>query len=350
MNPDTLRDLPKALLHDHLDGGLRVDTVLDLAAETGYDGLPETDADRLAEWFDQKRARSMAHYLKAFEQTIAVMQTAPALERVAYEAVLDHAADGVVYAELRFGPMLHLRRGLAPPDVVAAVLAGVDAGCRETGLEAGVILTALRTARDSEQVASLALDFRDRGVVGFDLAGNEAGYPADAHLAACRTAREGNLGLTIHAAENDGPDSLWRAWARCGAQRIGHGVRIVQDTVRRDGEIVELGSLAAAVRDRRLPLEVAVTSNVDTGFVPDVASHPVGALYRAGFAITINTDDRLMSRTSLTAEFQKVVEHHGFGIAELSTITEQALLAGFRDWPTRRRLLEDVVRPAYAAH
>ncbi len=347
MDFDTLRRLPKAVLHDHLDGGLRVQTVLELADAAGYEGLPETDPDRLADWFHQEGSASLAHYLEAFTHTVAVMQTAPALERVAYEAVVDLADDGVVYAELRFGPRLHLQGDLDPDDVAKAVLGGVAAGASETGMEVGVIFAALRTADDSEMVARLALDHQDHGVVGFDLAGNEAGHPPDAHLGACYDAREGGLGLTIHAAEAAGPDSLWRAWARCGAQRIGHGVRIADDTVMEAGEIVALGRLAESVRDRRLPLEVAVLSNVDTGVCPDAASHPIGALYRAGFNVTVNTDNRLMSRTSMTKEFATVVEHHGFGLAELGAVTEAALVAGFGDWPTRRRLIEEVVRPAY---
>jgi adenosine deaminase len=186
-------------------------------------------------------------------------------------------------------------------------------------------------------------------VVGFDLAGPEAGFPPDDHLAACLVAREGGLGLTIHAGEGAGPNSVWRAVARCGAARVGHGVRIVEDTVRAGGEIVALGPVAAMVRDRRIPLEVAVESNVGTGLYPDAAAHPLGALRRAGFAVTINTDNRLMSRTGRAAEFATAAAHHGFGIEELRAATEIAVLAGFAPWPERRRLLAEVIRPAYEA-
>jgi adenosine deaminase len=207
----------------------------------------------------------------------------------------------------------------------------------------------MRNAPDSEAVARLAVAHRRNGVVGFDLSGPEAGYPADDHLPACRYATESGLGLTLHAGEGDDPASIWRA-LRSGAQRLGHGVRIIEDTVVEDGDVVELGTLAAVVRDRRVPLEVCIQSNVDIGLYPDVAAHPVGALRRAGFVVTLNTDDRLMSRTTMADEFRLAVEHHGFGLAELGEATEAALVAGFADWPTRRRLIEDVVRPAYAGY
>lgn len=342
-----MKTLPKVLLHDHLDGGLRVETVLDLAEESGYASLPTTEAVPLADWFDQSRSGSLATYLEAFAHTIGVMQTADALARVAYEAVLDCAADGVIYGEFRFAPLAHLEGGLDPWSVVDAALSGLSEGAHETGMATRLILVALRQARHSSEVARLAVDFSRRGVAGFDIAGPERGFPADHHLVACRMAREANLGLTIHAGEADGPHSIWTALQRCGAHRIGHGVHIIDDCVIEHGEIVKLGSLAAYVRDFAVPLEVAPTSNLHTGgWTPE--NHPVGALHRAGFTVTLNTDNRLMSRTTLSDEFRLVVDHQGFTMNDLFTITRQALVASFAPLPLKRELLEDRIAPGYA--
>lgn len=341
--------LPKALLHDHLDGGARVTTVLELAEAEGYAGLPTTDADDLAEWFHQHEAGHLLHYLEAFEHTVAVMQTPAALERVAYECALDLSADGVVYAEVRFGPSLHLKQGMRREDALEAVIAGLRRGGAETGLEVGVIASAMRQERDSLEVAKAASRFVGAGVVGFDIAGPEAGFSVDEHLAACRQARQSGLGLTIHAGEHDGPESVWRAIGRCGAQRIGHGARIIEDCRIVDGEIVELGGLARTVRDQRIPLEICITSNLDTKLVETAGEHPVGALFRAGFRVTLNTDNRLMSSTTQSREFELAYRHAGMSAESLGLITEATLEAGFGDWEVRSRLIRDIVRPAYAA-
>ncbi|MDP8958487.1 MAG: adenosine deaminase [Actinomycetota bacterium] len=344
---EAYRHLPKALLHDHLDGGLRVETVIELARQSGYEGLPTSNPQRLAEWFDQGRSGSLPRYLEAFRHTVSLMQTAPAIERVAYEAVLDLAADGVLYAELRFAPMLLCAGGLDPHQVVEAALAGLRQGEAETGMVARLILDAMRQEDDSDRVAGLALAFRGRGVVAFDLAGPELGFPADRHLSACRRVREGGLPLTLHAGEADGPHSIWTALERCGAQRIGHGVRIVDDTRLVDGEVVEMGEVARYVREHRVPLEICISSNLHTGSWDTAAEHPAGALQRAGFAVTLNTDNRLMSATSMSGEFALAAQHLGFGIGDLQAVTERALRAAFCDWPIRRRLLEERIRPAY---
>jgi len=341
--------LPKTALHDHLDGGLRVDTVIELADAAGYRDLPSTDPDVLSAWFRQDDSGSLEQYLEAFNHTIAVMQTPDALERVAYEAVVDLSEDGVVYAELRFGPALHTRGAMSLEDAIEAALAGINRARRERGIVAGLIPSALRQHAGSERVAEAAASFRGHGVVGFDIAGPEAGYPADDHLPAFRIIHEAGLGLTIHAGEGDGLNSIYRAVARCGAQRIGHGVRIIDDTDFAGGRITELGPLAGRLRDHRIHLEVAVRSNVDTGFVPDAASHPLGALHRAGFSVSINTDNRLMSCVTSSDEYASASADQGFTFAELGVITEDALRAGFGDWDDRRRLITDVVRPAYAA-
>lgn len=349
MEGPAIRTLPKAVLHDHLDGGLRVPTILELADEHGYAALPAHDVESLGAWFHQGRSGSLERYLQAFVHTVGVLQTAGALERVADEFVTDLAADGVVYAEIRFGPSLHLLAGLKREEAIEAVLSGATRAGNEHGVMVGVIASALRQDDDSEDVARAAAHFAGEGVVGFDLAGPEAGYPADDHIPAFTIARHAGLGVTVHAGESDGPHSIWRAIARASARRIGHGVRIIEDTVIRDGEIVELGSLARMVRDLRIPLEICIVSNLHTGIADSPAMHPFGALHRAGFRVTLNTDNRLMSDTSLTNEFGLALEHHGLTVADLGELTIAALESGFGDWPERRRLITEVVRPAYAA-
>lgn len=344
---NALKPLPKAVLHDHLDGGLRIETILELAGAVGYAGLPEDDADALRSWFVQAESGSLERYLQAFDHTVAVMATQDAIRRVAFETGVDLAADGVVYAEVRFGPALHRPAGLTLEAVIEAALDGFAAATRDHGIVLSAIVTALRQHNDSEDVARAASQYVGRGVVAFDLAGPEAGFPADDHLPACLIAREAGLGLTIHAGEGDGPDSIWRALARCGAQRIGHGVRIIDDTQVDDGKIIKTGRLATRVRDHRIPLEVSPTSNVHTGAFPDIERHAFGPLYRAGFNVTINTDNRLMSGITLSDEYAALATAFGLDMTDLGNITENALLAGFGDWPTRQRLIEEVVRPAY---
>lgn len=349
MEDAILRSLPKAVLHDHLDGGIRIATLLDLADDAGYRGLPTTDPVELSSWMYQGESGSLDRYLEAFEHTIAVMQTPDALSRVAYECVTDLADDGVVYAEIRFGPALHTAGGLGLEQVIEAVADGMERGRRATGLEYGLIIDAMRQDPDADPVARAAVAMIHAGVVGFDLSGPEKGHPPDAHLAECRYARESGLGLTLHAGEGDGPQSIWRAYGRCHAHRIGHGVRIIEDTVVRHGAIVAYGGLARTIRNHRVPLELCPTSNVHTGIAPRVQDHPLGLLYRAGFNVTLNTDNRLMSDVSMSDEFKLAVDHHGFTAADLENVTINALEAGFGSWSVRKRLIEETVRPAYAA-
>jgi adenosine deaminase len=270
------------------------------------------------------------------------MQTAPALERVAHEAVLDLAADGAVYAELRFAPMLHLAGGLAPNQVMDAVLAGCASGRRRTGIAVFVIACALRHHDDSGAVAALAARFAGRGVVGFDLAGPEAGFPASGHRAACRAATRGGLRLTLHAGEGAGVESMADALG-CGAERFGHGVRLIEDLTVRDGRVVGMGPVASQLHARGLALEVCPTSNLHTGTFPSIEAHPVGVLHRAGFAVTLSPDNRLMSGTSMTAEFDQVVAHHGFTIEDLRTVSLRAAEAAFCDPGTRAEVRERVL-------
>ncbi len=283
---DTIRHAPKALLHDHLDGGLRPATVLDLAEQIGYDDLPATDVDGLATWFrTAAHSGSLERYLEPFAHTVGVMQTPEALHRVAYECVEDLAADNVVYAEIRFAPELHIDRGLSLDAVVDAVLAGFADGEKAASSEGRTItvrclVTAMRHAARSLEIAELAIRFRDKGVVGFDIAGAEAGYPPTRHLDAFEYMRNNNARFTIHAGEAFGLPSIHEAIAFCGADRLGHGVRIVDDiTVAPDGT-VHLGRLAALLRDKRIPFELCPSSNVQTGAVASIAEHPFDLLAR----------------------------------------------------------------------
>ncbi len=332
--------LPKVVLHDHLDGGLRPRTVIELAAACGYDGLPSTDPEPLADWFDQGRAGSLAGYLEAFVHTVAVMQDADAIERVAYESLIDAAEDGVIHLESRFAPSLLTTGGLDRLAAVEAAATGFRRAEDETGATWGIIVDAMRQDRDSSEVAEVAAAARDLGVVGFDLAGPEAGHPARRHRAACERVLEAGLGLTIHAGEAAGPPSIADA-LDCGAQRIGHGYRVIEDCTVRDGAIVDLGDVAATVVERAVPLEICPWSNVHTGGI-GIEDHPVRLLAEAGFAVTISPDNRLMSRTSASHEFAALVDHHGWGPAEIERATMTAVAAAFIPPSTRRRLADRV--------
>src|ERR671921_2020842 len=298
---------PKALLHDHLDGGLRPVTVIELAESVGHE-LPETDAELLGEWFVAAAdSGSLERYLETFAHTVAVMQTEEGLHRVARECALDLAADGVVYAEVRYAPEQHLERGLDLDRVVGIVHAGFRDGCAEAAargqhIRIGTLLTAMRHAARSQEIAELSVRYRDSGVVGFDIAGAEAGFPPTRHLDAFEYLQRENFHFTIHAGEAFGLPSIWQAIQWCGADRLGHGVRIVDDITPGDARPV-LGRLAAYVRDKRIPLELCPSSNVQTGAAPSIAEHPFAVLAELGFHVTVNPDNRLMSDTTLTREF-----------------------------------------------
>jgi adenosine deaminase len=350
LDRETIRAAPKVLLHDHLDGGLRPRTVVELAAETGYRDLPTTDPDDLAAWFRLGASRrSLELYLETFQHTVAVMQTPHALERVAAECAEDLAADGVVYAEVRFAPEQHTAAGLSLDEVVGAVLTGLRRGSAGTGISVRLLVGAMRTAARSLEIVELALRHRDHGVVGFDLAGAEAGFPPTRHLEAFRLARHESFHITAHAGESAGLPSIAEAVHSCGAERLGHGVRIVDDiTVGPDGE-PRLGRLAAYVRDRRLVLEVCPSSNVHTGAVPSLAEHPLGLLRRLRFRVTVNTDNRLMSGVSLSDELATSAEQFGFDLADLRWLTRNAVKGAFLPYDERRRLLDDVLAPCFDA-
>ncbi|MEC9000793.1 MAG: adenosine deaminase [Actinomycetota bacterium] len=349
LDRDIIRRAPKALLHDHLDGGLRPATILDLADQVGH-CLPADDEAALAEWFHRGADRlDLGLYLETFEHTVGVMQTADACHRVAAECASDLAEDGCVYAEVRFAPALHTERGMKLPEVLEAVLAGFAEGSAGTGLTIRTLVTAMRTSTDSREVAELAVRYRDQGVVGFDIAGREAGYPPTLHLDAFQFLQRENFHFTIHAGEAFGPASIWEAVQFCGAERLGHGVRIVDDiTVDADGT-ARLGRLASFVRDRRIPLELCPTSNVHTGAVADLASHPIGLLRSLGFRVTVNTDNRLMSDVSMTSEMADLLTALGWGLDDMRWLTINGLKSAFLPFDERLALIEDVVKPGYAA-
>jgi adenosine deaminase len=355
LNLETIRDAPKVLLHDHLDGGLRPATVLELADAVGYPGLPSPDADELAAWFlAASHSGSLVRYLEGFGHTVAVMQTADALVRVAAECAEDLAADGVVYAEVRFAPELHVEGGLELEAVVEAVLEGFRVGTaraaeRGRRVRVGCLLTAMRHAARSKEIAQLAIRYRDSGVVGFDIAGAEAGFPPTRHLDAFEYVRQQNGHFTIHAGEAFGLPSIWEALQYCGADRLGHGVRIVDDiTVAEDGTAT-LGRLAAYVRDKRIPLEMCPTSNVHTGAAKSVADHPIGLLTDLRFRVTVNTDNRLMSDVSVSGELVALVETFGYGWDRLQWFAVNAMKSAFIGFDERLALINDVIKPGYAA-
>jgi adenosine deaminase len=345
---DDIRRAPKVLLHDHLDGGLRPETVVELARAAGYDRLPADNSRDLRAWFAAAAdSGSLDRYLETFEHTVGVMQTAQALTRVAYECAEDLAGDGVVYAEVRFAPEQHTR-ALSLEQVVEAVLSGFAEAGREHGIRVGTLLTAMRHQARSREIAELAVRYRDAGVVGFDIAGAEAGYPPTRHLDAFEYLQRENAHFTIHAGEGFGLPSIWQAIQWCGADRLGHGVRIIDDIADHDAEAPSLGRLAAYVRDKRIPLEMCPSSNVQTGAAKSIAEHPIGLLRRLYFRVTVNTDNRLMSGTSLSEEFATLTEAFGYGWDDLQWFTVNAMKSAFIGFDQRLELINGVIKPGFA--
>ncbi|HET7279551.1 MAG TPA: adenosine deaminase [Dermatophilaceae bacterium] len=366
---ETILRAPKALLHDHLDGGVRPQTIIELSEEIGYAGLPARDEASLGAWFlASADSGSLERYLETFTHTLAVMQTPENLRRVASECAQDLAADGVVYAESRYAPEQHLRAGLALEDVVEAVNEGFREGERLAAaagqpIRVTALLTAMRHAANSTEIAHLAVKYRDQGVSGFDIAGAEAGYPPTRHLDAFEYLRRENAHFTIHAGEAFGLPSIWEAIQWCGADRLGHGVRIVDDIWVRDRAFAEdpraalaadprdirLGRLAAYVRDRRIPLEMCPSSNLQTGAAASIELHPITLLKNLRFRVTVNTDNRLMSGTTLSREMRLLVEHAGWTLGELRWATINAMKSSFIPFDERLAIIDDVVKPGYAA-
>jgi adenosine deaminase len=346
---EVLQSLPKVLLHEHLDGVLRPQTIIELAKSEQYGQLPSQNAEELARWFHQGANQgSLPKYLEGFAHTIAVMQTEESLERVAYEQAEDLSRDGVVYFETRFAPIFHTRKGLTHQQVISSVLKGLEEGRKAFGIHSGLIICAMRNMDVSLEMAELAVDFRQRGVVGFDLAGEEGGFPPKKHVDAFHYIQRENFNITIHAGEGFGKESIWQAIQYCGAHRIGHGTRLIDDIAVVDGKAVKLGDLAQYVLDKRIPLEICLISNVHTGAAPSVAEHPFKLFYREKFRVTLNTDNRLMSDTCMTKEFQAAAEAFGLGIDDFERLTINAMKSAFLPYDRRIDFIYSVIKPGYA--
>src|ERR1700676_4136684 len=350
MNLDSnlLKRVPKVLLHEHLDGVLRPKTIIELARAEDYRGLPTEDPAELARWFHQGANQgSLQKYLEGFTHTIAVMQTEEALQRVVYEQAEDLSQDGVVYYETRFAPVFHTRKELTHQQIVASVLKGMERGKKDFGISSGLIICAMRNMDVSREMAELAVDFRERGVVGCDLAGEEGGYPAKKHVDAFHFIQRQNFKITIHAGEGFGKESIWQAIQYCGAHRIGHGTRLIDDIAVVDGKAVKLGDLAQYVLDKRIPLEICLLSNVHTGATPTLAEHPFRILYQEKFRVTLNTDNRLMSHTSMSQEFEAAAETFGLSLDDFEKITINAMKSSFLPYKERLGFIYSSIKPGY---
>lgn len=356
-NPPSGRDLlaridvsrlPKVLLHEHLDGGLRPVTLIDLAHEHGYAGLPTNEPEALASWFHRGAQRgNLNEYLEGFQHTIAVMQNSDALERVAYEFIEDMFHDGVVYAEVRFAPVYHTETGLTQDEVVQAVVRGLERGERAFGVRWGLILCAMRHMQNSLEAAELAIRTRDIGVVGFDLAGGEDGFPPKKHIDAFHAIQRANFHITIHAGEAYGLQSIWQALQYCGAHRLGHATRLRDDIEQLSSGALQLGSLAQYVLDRRIPLEMCLLSNLHTGAITHLEAHPFGELFRKGFRVCLNTDDRLMSDTSMTRETTLAIELFDLSLDDLEKLSLNAMKSAFAPFEKRIEIIYNVIKPGF---
>ena len=351
---DQIKRVPKALLHDHLDGGLRPETIIEIAQQIGYKKLPTDDPKKLADWFEEScNSHSLVRYLETFSHTIAVMQSIEAIIRVSRECAIDLARDGVVYAEVRGAPELFTEQGLTLDQVVEATLEGYKQGMAEAASEGNKIrveslLCGMRQNNRSQEAAAAVVKYRNKGVVGFDIAGPEDGFPPTNQLETFEYLRKENAHFTIHAGEAYGLPSIWEAIQICGAERLGHGVRIIDD-IDFSGDKPKLGPLASYVRDRRIPLELCPTSNLQTGAAKTYSEHPIGMLAKLRFRVTLNTDNRLMSRTSMSNEMSECVKSFGWKFADLQRVTVNALKSSFIPFEERLEIIEKVVKPAYAA-
>ena len=350
---DQIKRVPKALLHDHLDGGLRPETIIEIAQQIGYKKLPTDDPKKLADWFEEScNSHSLVRYLETFSHTIAVMQSKEAIVRVSRECAIDLARDGVVYAEVRGAPELFTEQGLTLDQVVEATLEGYKQGMAEAASEGNKIrveslLCGMRQNNRSQEAAAAVVKYRDKGVVGFDIAGPEDGFPPTNQLETFEYLRKENAHFTIHAGEAYGLPSIWEAIQICGAERLGHGVRIIDD-IDFSGDKPKLGPLASYVRDRRIPLELCPTSNLQTGAAKTYSEHPIGILAKLRFRVTLNTDNRLMSRTSMSNEMSECVKSFGWKFTDLQRVTVNALKSSFIPFEERLEIIEKVVKPAYA--
>lgn len=344
-----IRAVPKVLLHDHLDGGLRPETVIELAGQAGYKKLPTNDPKELAQWFHRGANKgNLVEYLQGFEFTGAVMQTKEALQRVAYEMMEDMKNDGVCYVETRFAPVFHTQNGLYYDDIVSSVLEGLQKGKEDFGVGYGLILCGMRNMTNNLEIAELAINFRNQGVVGFDLAGEEGGYPPKKHLEAFQFIQRANHNITIHAGEAFGKESIWQALQWCNAHRIGHATRLMEDIILDNNKkVVRLGELAQYILDKRIPLEICLLSNVHTGAIDKLENHPFGYLFREKFRVTLNTDDRLMSDTTMTKEFMTAIEYFQINFDDIEKITINAMKSAFIPYKERLEYIYNIIKPGY---
>jgi len=346
---EIIKSAPKVMLHDHLDGGLRPETIVELAKDYKYKKLPTTDPGELADWFHRGANKgNLVEYLQGFEHTVALMQTKDSLKRIAFEMMEDMANDGVCYVETRFAPVFHNEKGLHYDDVIEAVLEGLELGKEKYGVGYGLILCGMRNMEDTLEIAELAVNFRNNGVVGFDLAGEEGGYPPKKHIDAFQFIKRANFFITIHAGEAFGKESIWQAIQFCGAHRIGHATRLTEDIAfDKDGNMVSLGELAQYVLDTRLPLEICLLSNVHTGAVDKLENHPFIKLFRQKFRVFLNTDDRLMSDTTLTKEYLTATELFDISLDEIEKLNINAMKSAFIPYNERLKYIYDVIKPGY---
>jgi len=346
---EIIKSVPKVLLHDHLDGGLRPKTIIELAKDLKYNKLPTKDPDELAAWFHRGANKgNLVEYLHGFEHTTAVMQTKEGLERIAYEMMEDMKNDGVCYVETRFAPVFHTAKGLYNEDVVTAVLNGLEKGSRDFGVGFGLILCGMRNMKNTLEIAELAVNFRNQGVVGFDLAGEEGGYPPKKHIEAFQFIQRANFNITVHAGEAFGKESIWQAIQWCGAHRIGHATHLIEDvSIDKKGNAFGYGDLAQYVLDKRIPLEICLLSNVHTGAIDKVENHPFGIFYKEKFRVTINTDDRLMSDTTMTKEFLTAIQYFNLNLEDVEKITINSMKSAFIPYKERLNYIYSIIKPGF---
>ncbi len=347
---DIVRRMPKVLLHDHLDGGLRAQTVVELARDHHVE-LPTTDPVELEKWFHAGAdVGNLSQYLEGFKVTVGVLQHPEAMERVAEEMLEDMAADGVAYVETRFSPLFHTEGGHKYRDMLEAVLKGLQRGRENHGVRFGVILCGMRSwdPMTSLEMAELAVAYRGRGVVGFDLAGDEMGYPPKHHLDAFHYIQRENFNITIHAGEAFGKESIWQALQYCGAHRIGHATRLVEDLYLEHGSVVGIGTLAGYVLDKRIPLEICLTSNLHTGAARSYEEHPFRHLFDKRFRVTLNTDNRLMSNVSLSGEYTVAAHHYRLDFNDLEKLAINAMKSSFLPYKERLAVIYDTLKPGFA--
>jgi adenosine deaminase len=349
---DQIKRLPKALLHDHLDGGLRPATIIEIADRIGYSKLPTDDAKDLAKWFeDSCNSGSLVRYLETFAHTVAVMQTKDGIVQVARECVIDLARDGVVYAEVRGAPELSTEQGLSIDQVVEATLEGYKQGMAEAATEGNKIrveslLCGMRQSNRSMEAAKAVVKYRDQGVVGFDIAGPEDGFPPSNQLTEFEYLRKENAHFTIHAGEAFGLPSIWQAVQICGGERLGHGVRIIDD-IDFTTSNPKLGLLSSYIKDKRIALELCPTSNLQTGVAKTYSEHPIGKLLSLKFQVTLNTDNRLMSNTSMSNEMQQCITSFNWKFADLQQVTINAMESSFISYDEKVDIIEKVIKPSY---